>query len=487
MLRRAVALIEERVFFLGAALALEVGKNRMEALGEAQETADLIAYYCDQMEANDGLLEADGTRSARRAFASENRSVLKPHGVWLVIAPFNFPFALAGGPSGAALVAGNTVVFKAASATAWSGRLLADAFRDAGLPPGVFNYLSGPGGSLGEALIRHPDVAGATFTGSFDVGMHLVRTFARGALAAPMHRGNGRQERRDRHAGMPRIDDAALGVMRSAFGLSGQKCSACSRVYVEHTVFADFVAALHAADRRDRVGDPTAARELDGTGDRRGRRRAFRGRRARRSARSDGDGVIDHGGMRLDRGELAHGHYCAPTIARAPLDHPLWRRELFAPFVLVAPVADLDEGARARQRGRLRAHRGLLRIRGRDRAFLRGASRPASATRTGRRARRRAPGPDTSRSAAGRAPVPRARPAARSTTFRSTCASSRRRACAAPERYQRSSRSASRASAPRSRRWRLRVRAIGPGAAAIADPAVRERSRHVQPPARIRA
>ena len=347
VLRRAVSLIEERVFFLGAALALEVGKNRMEALGEAQETADLIAYYCDQMEANDGFSKPMA-RDPLPGFASENRSVLKPHGVWLVIAPFNFPFALAGGPSGAALVAGNTVVFKAASATAWSGRLLADAFRDAGLPPGVFNYLSGPGGSLGEALIRHSDVAGATFTGSFDVGMHLVRTFAQGSFPRPCIAEMGGKNAAivTRHAG---IDDAALGVMRSAFGLSGQKCSACSRVYVEHTVFADFVAALHGLAAAISVGDPTARANWMGPVIDAAAVARFEDACAQIRA-AGGDGVIEHGGMRLDRGELAHGRYCAPTIARAPLDHPLWRRELFAPFVLVAPVADLDEGlARANE------------------------------------------------------------------------------------------------------------------------------------------
>ena len=347
LLRRAVALIEARVFFLGAALALEVGKNRMEALGEAQETADLIAYYCDQMEANDGFSKPMA-RDPLAGYSSENRSVLKPHGAWLVIAPFNFPFALSGGPSGAALVAGNTVVFKAASATAWSGRLLADAFRDAGLPPGVFNYLSGPGGSLGEALIRNSDLAGATFTGSFDVGMHLVRTFAQGRWPRPCIAEMGGKNAAivTRHA---RIGDAALGVMRSAFGLSGQKCSACSRVYVEHTVFADFVAALHGATAAIGVGDPTERANwmgpvIDAAAVARFEDACAQIRAAGR------DGVIEHGGMRFDRGELAHGRYCAPTIARAPLDHPLWRRELFAPFVLVAPVADLDEGlARANE------------------------------------------------------------------------------------------------------------------------------------------
>jgi len=339
-LRRAVALIEERVYYLGAVLALEVGKNRMEALGEAQETADLIAWYCDQMEANDGYAKPMA-RDPVAGFDSVNASVLKPHGVWLVIAPFNFPFALAGGPSGAALVAGNTVVFKAASATAWSGRLLADAFRDAGLPPGVFNYVTGPGGSLGDALVRQPDIAGVTFTGSYDVGMHLYRTFAQGRWPRPCIAEMGGKNAAivSRRAD---IGDAALGVMRSAFGLSGQKCSACSRVYVEHTVFADFVAALHAATARIAVGDPTRRANWMGPVIDAAAVARFEDAAAQIQALDD-RGAIVHGGERLDQGELAHGHYCAPTIARAPLDHPLWQRELFAPFVLVAPVDDLDE------------------------------------------------------------------------------------------------------------------------------------------------
>jgi len=184
LLRRAAALIEERVYELGAVLSLEVGKNRMEALGEAQETADLIRYYCDRMEAADGFVR-DMARDPLAGFVSENMSVLKPYGVWLVIAPFNFPMALSGGPAGAALVAGNTVVFKAASATPWSGRLLALALRDAGLPPGVFNFVTAPGTGVGQALVDHPDVAGVTFTGSHEVGMRLYRAFAQARWPRP--------------------------------------------------------------------------------------------------------------------------------------------------------------------------------------------------------------------------------------------------------------------------------------------------------------
>ncbi|MFO1396133.1 MAG: aldehyde dehydrogenase family protein [Burkholderiales bacterium] len=340
ILRRAVAYIEERVYYIGAALALEVGKNRMEALGEAQETADLIAYYCAQMERNDGYVVRMAS-DPLAGFRSDNTSVLKPHGPWVVIAPFNFPLALAGGPAGAALVAGNTVVCKAASATPWSARLLADAFRDAGVPPGVFNYVTGPGGSLGQALVEDPDVAGVTFTGSYDVGMHLYRTFAAGRWPRPCIAEMGGKNAAvvSAHAN---VKDAATGVLRSAFGLSGQKCSACSRVYVEHTVFNDFVSALHRLAEKTSVGDPTVREHwmgpvIDAAA-------LARYEDAAAQVRALGaQGSIVHGGLRLDRGDLAHGHYCAPTIARVPLDHPLWRRELFAPFVLVAPVQDVDE------------------------------------------------------------------------------------------------------------------------------------------------
>ncbi len=341
VLRRAAALIEERVFFLGAALALEVGKNRMEALGEVQETADLIAYYCDRMEDNDGYVRPMA-QDPLAGFVSENTSVLKPHGVWAVIAPFNFPFALAGGPAGAALVAGNTVVFKAASATPWSGRLLADALRDAGVPPGVFNYITGPGGSIGEALIGNPQVAGLTFTGSYQVGMHLYRSFAAGTWPRPCIAEMGGKNAAivSRRA---RVADAALGVMRSAFGLSGQKCSACSRVFVEQSVFNDFISDLHQWTQAIRIGDPIAREHwmgpvIDASA-------VARYEDAASQIRALGEaGAIVHGGERLDHGDLAHGFFCAPTIARAPLDHPLWERELFAPFVLVAPIDSVEQG-----------------------------------------------------------------------------------------------------------------------------------------------
>jgi 1-pyrroline-5-carboxylate dehydrogenase len=341
LLRRAAALIEGRVYEIGAVLALEVGKNRMEALGEAQETADLIAYYCDQMEANNGYVRPM-LADPLSGFTSENTSVMKPYGVWLVIAPFNFPLALAGGPSGAALVAGNTVVFKPSSSTPWSGRLLALAMRDAGIPAGVFNYVTGPGASLGQALVAHADVGGATFTGSFDVGMNLYRTFAQGRWARPCIAEMGGKNAAivSRHAD---LKDAATGIMRSAFGLSGQKCSACSRVFVEHTAFADFVATLHGLTAKLSVGDPTHRPHWMGPVIDAAAVARYEDAAAQVNALGSAGNIIE-GGQRLDHGDLAHGHFVAPTIARAPFEHPLWTRELFVPFVLVGPVQDIGEG-----------------------------------------------------------------------------------------------------------------------------------------------
>ena len=181
---RVADLIDERVYELAAALALEVGKNRLEALAEAAEVADFFRGYADEYERSgyyDRVLPDDPLTDWR----SHNRSVLKPHGVWAVVAPFNFPLALAAGPTAAALVTGNTVVAKGASDTPWAVRLLADLLRDAGYPPGVFNMVAGSGAVVGNALIDDPRIAGVTFTGSYEVGMDLSRRMAAGPWVRP--------------------------------------------------------------------------------------------------------------------------------------------------------------------------------------------------------------------------------------------------------------------------------------------------------------
>jgi 1-pyrroline-5-carboxylate dehydrogenase len=254
LLRKTAALIEERLFVLSAAMALEVGKNRVESLGDVQETADLIKYACDQMEANQGYVFEMG-KDPLVGYETTNVSILRPYGVWLVISPFNFPFALTGGPTGAALVAGNTVIIKPATDTAWIVRLLAECFRDAGLPEGVLNFVTGPGRTLGQALVTCA-VDGVTFTGSFDVGAKIFRDFSTCKWVRPilLELGGKNAVIVSRHADLER---SALGIVRSAFGLQGQKCSAASRVLIEEPVYEDLVDRLKALTEKLTIGDPT--------------------------------------------------------------------------------------------------------------------------------------------------------------------------------------------------------------------------------------
>ena len=156
-------------------MSLEVGKSRMESMGDVEESADLIDYYCQQMEDAGGFVKPLGRLLPNERTAS----VLRPYGVFVCIAPFNFPMALSTGMSSAALVAGNAVVYKPAQDAPWTGLMLYECYQAAGLPPGVFNYVTGTGSAIGDALWRHPGVDGIVFTGSKAVGMRMIKEFGR--------------------------------------------------------------------------------------------------------------------------------------------------------------------------------------------------------------------------------------------------------------------------------------------------------------------
>ena len=338
MLRRVAQLIEERVYDIAAALTLEVGKNRMEALGETQEAADFFTLYSEDFERQAGFdrtLPDDPLKS----HASHNRSVLKPYGPWVVIAPFNFPLALAAGPTAAALITGNTVVVKAASATPWADRLLADCVRDAGLPAGVFSYLSGPGALIGSTLVTHPLTAGVTFTGSYEVGMGIVR-----AVQAPPFPRPCIAEMGGKNAcivtAQADLERAATGIVRSAFGMGGQKCSALSRLYVQRQVADALLDKLLQQLGALRIGDPTRREHWLGPVTTPGAYAGF----ARYSAqlRESGARVLA-GGEQIREAGLERGFFVRPTVAEAPLAHPLWDEEMFLPILMMHRVASPED------------------------------------------------------------------------------------------------------------------------------------------------
>jgi 1-pyrroline-5-carboxylate dehydrogenase len=339
LVRKAASIIEKRIFELGAAMALEVGKNRMESLGDVQETADLMYWSAHMMEENDGFIKPMG-RDPLVGFDSTNVSVMHPYGVWLIVSPFNFPFALTGGPTGAALVAGNTVVIKPATDTAWIVRLYAECLRDAGFPDGVVNFVTGPGSTLGQALVENPEVDGVTFTGSFDVGMRMYRDFARRNYVRPMilELGGKNPSIVSRNAN---LEDAATGIVRSAFGLQGQKCSANSRVLVEESVYEELLGKLKAKTEALVIGDPTE-------------RATYLGPVINQSSYNDfknfAEEIDQAGGNFLTGGHVKtgglydKGYYCEPTfVTDLPYDHRLWQYEMFLPISTIGKVSNLDE------------------------------------------------------------------------------------------------------------------------------------------------
>ncbi|MDQ6767225.1 MAG: aldehyde dehydrogenase family protein [Candidatus Eremiobacteraeota bacterium] len=351
-MRRAAEAIRTHRYELAAVMSIEIGKNRMESLGDAEESADLIDYYADQVEAANGYIRPLGQLSPNE----RTQDVLRPFGVFVVIAPFNFPLALSTGMSSAALLAGNAVVYKPSVQAPLTGAELAEIYAEAGLPAGVFNLLFGSGEKVGEPLINHPGVDGIAFTGSKDVGMRLMREFSAGGRFPKPVLGELGGKNAAIVTPSADLDMAAEGVMRSAFGLQGQKCSACSRVYVDERVADKFLDLLTAKTKAIAIGDPTkreiylgpviseaAAKKYDD---------------AVASARQSGQ--LLSGGERVAATPLDRGNYVAPVIARLPLDHELFSRELFLPFLAVGITKSFDHSLAEANRSELGLTGGLF-------------------------------------------------------------------------------------------------------------------------------
>jgi 1-pyrroline-5-carboxylate dehydrogenase len=319
---------------LAALVCLEVGKNRFEAIAEVSEAIDLILYYCQQMEANHGFEnELNGTRTEK------TKTVLKPYGVWAVVSPFNFPLALATGMVAGALIGGNTVVFKPASDTPFSGLRLYEILHQAGLPVGVVNFLTGAGSLVGEELLENPDVDGFIFTGSKPVGMEIYRRFPNKDYPRPCITEMGGK---NPAIIMPsaKLDDAAEGVMRSAFGMGGEKCSACSRVYVHKQILREFLDALVEKTRAKKIGLPTDRDTFLGPLINEQALVKFQ----KTVALGKREGTVLYGGHRLTKGDFANGYFVEPAIITgAPKNSKLFEEEFFAPILAVAEVKSLDE------------------------------------------------------------------------------------------------------------------------------------------------
>jgi 1-pyrroline-5-carboxylate dehydrogenase len=358
VLDRAADLISERRNELAALQSLEVGKTRLEALGDVEESADLIRYYTHQLALHDGFVAP----MERLSSVEETVDVMRPYGVWGVISPFNFPMALVAGPVGAALAAGNSVVAKVSEIGALSGLEVAVCFHDAGVPAEALSVLTGPGETVGAALVEHEGVDGLTFTGSADVGLEIHRSFATGWPKPVICEMGGKNP--VVVAASADLDEAVEGTARSAFGLAGQKCSAASRAFVHEAIADEFVEALAAKAESLVVGDPTRAEVF--VGPLIDEDAVVRYEAAVEEARDRGEVVS--GGERLTGDGLERGYFVRPTVVRVPDDSPIWRDELFVPLIAVRPVRSVDEAIELANATRFGLTAGFF---GRDEAELR--------------------------------------------------------------------------------------------------------------------
>jgi RHH-type proline utilization regulon transcriptional repressor/proline dehydrogenase/delta 1-pyrroline-5-carboxylate dehydrogenase len=329
---RAADLARKRIFSLAAWQILEVGKQWDQAYADVTEAIDFLEYYGREM------LRLAGPHRMGRAPGELNHYFYQPKGLAAVIAPWNFPLAISCGMCSAALVTGNCLLYKPAGVSAVVGYSLAELFRDAGVPRGVFNYIPGRGGLIGDYLVEHPEISLLAFTGSMEVGLRIVEK------AAKVHPGQMNIKKVIAELGGKNaiivdddadLDEAVVQVLSSAFGYQGQKCSACSRVIVLEPIYDRFVRRLVDGAASITIGpaeDPATylGPVVDENAQRKIREYIEIGKR--------------EGKLLLHRDGPGEGFY-APLAIFADIrpEHRLAKEEIFGPVLAVMKAKDFDQ------------------------------------------------------------------------------------------------------------------------------------------------
>jgi len=248
---KAADIARKDIFRLSAWQVMEVGKQWGQAHADVDEAIDFMEYYAREM------LRLGDPRRMGRAPGEVNHLFYQSKGIAAVISPWNFPLAISAGMTSAALVTGNCVLYKPSGVASVIGYGLAEIYRKAGIPDGVFQFIPGRGKIMGDYLVEHPDISLIAFTGSMEVGLRIVN---KASVVQP-----GQQQVKRVIAEMggknaiiidddADLDEAVLEVIYSAFGFQGQKCSACSRVIVLENIYDKFIARLVEAARSVKIG-----------------------------------------------------------------------------------------------------------------------------------------------------------------------------------------------------------------------------------------
>lgn len=332
-LRRVAELLDEQRDIFSAWQIFEAGKNWGEADADVCEAIDFLNYYADQAEqlAEPRVVEING---------EHNQYGFRPRGIGLVITPWNFPLAILSGMLSATIVSGNTAILKPSSLTPVIAAQFMQLLDVAGLPPGVVNFLPGPGQTVGEYLARHPEISLIAFTGSRAVGTRLLELGARTSsgqtqvkrVIAEMGGKNAIIIDQDAD-----LDDAIPGTVHSAFGYQGQKCSAASRVIVVGDLYEVFLERLVEATRSLTIGDPRQPGH-------------FMGPVIDAEAQARIAHTIEQAQQRVtlvygnSQALPDEGYYLAPSIfTDIRSDDPLAQEEIFGPVLAVLHADSFDQ------------------------------------------------------------------------------------------------------------------------------------------------
>jgi 1-pyrroline-5-carboxylate dehydrogenase len=333
VLLRAAGILRRRRHEMNATMILEVGKNWLEADGDTAEAIDFLEFYAREM-------IRYGDRQPIVPLPGEhNRFEYLPLGVGAVIPPWNFPCAIALGMTAATIVTGNTAILKPSSDAPLTAWMIYEIFEEAGVPPGVINFLTGPGGAMGDALVEHPKVRFVAFTGSMEVGIGISEK------AAKVQKGQIWLKRAILEMGgkdFTIVDEGAdleaavTGVYAGAFGFQGQKCSACSRAIVHRSLHDEFVERLAAKVKTMTVGSTEKKENYLGPVV---------------SARAE-KGILEYMEIGKGEGKLVSGgkkhsdagHFLEPTVfAGVKPSARIAQEEIFGPVLAVIPAASFDE------------------------------------------------------------------------------------------------------------------------------------------------
>ncbi len=342
VLERAADLFTKHFYDLCAVMSIEAGKTRYEASIDVDEGIDFLRYYALTMREMDGFGVTMG-----KPFPNETcLSIRKPWGVFAVVCPFNFPVAITAGMTAAALVTGNTAILKPSGKGCLSGWWVFDLFRQAGAPVTALHFLTGGDHAVSSELLTSPDVDGLVFTGSKRIGMMAWQKAAEHGRPKPIIAEMGGKNSiivSDK----ANLDNAVQGVFKSSFGFSGQKCSACSRVYVHKKVAKEFTARLVKLTAAARVGLPWQKESYMGPVIEPGKLKLVEELAAQ--IKGDGGKVLSGGAAvaRDPEGTPLKGNYMRPTIVGGvPASHRVFNEEFFMPFVAVCEVGSFAEAIR---------------------------------------------------------------------------------------------------------------------------------------------